>query len=232
MVTIAVQQAAVWPPPSPGPGTTPGEPDVSFLPPLLRRRCSRLTRMMLRVAYDACPGDQRSTLPVVFASRYGEAAVTLDLLQALARREPLTAGVFSHSVHNTQAGIFGIATRNRAMASAVAAGPDTFGAAFLEAVVAAQRGGGAALLVVGDEPLPGPFARFQEEPPLPYAVALLLGPRGVPLDFAPGVGTPRPDPSHRDALRFVGWIGSTEPCLTLGTVTPYTWTRRADPAAS
>ena len=228
-MTIAVERAAVWPPPSPGTAPTAGEPDVGFLPPLLRRRCSRLTRMMLSVAYDVCPADQRSTLPVVFASRYGEATSTLGLLETLARREPLTAGVFSHSVHNTQAGIFGISTRNRAMASAVAAGPDTFGAAFLDGVVAAHREGGAALLVVADEPLPGPFACFQEEPPAPYAVALLLGAAGVRLEFAPGIGTPCPDRSHRDALRFVAWIGSTEPRLTLGAATPYTWTRCADP---
>jgi hypothetical protein len=226
MVTVAVERAAVWPPPAPAGGAMAREPDVGFLPPMLRRRCSRLTRMMLHVAYDVCPADRRSTLPIVFASRYGEAGATLGLLEALARREPLTAGAFSHSVHNTQAGIFGISTRNRAMASAVAAGLDTFGAAFLEAVVAAHRGGGEALLVVADEPLPGAFARFQEEPPLPYAVALLLGAAGVRVDFAPGVGTPRPDPSHRDALRFVGWIESTEPRLTLGAATPYTWTRR------
>ena len=230
-MTIAVERAAVWPPSS-GAGTTAHEPDVGFLPPLLRRRCSRLTRMMLHVAYAVCPAEQRSTLPIVFASRYGEATATLGLLQTLARREPLTASVFSHSVHNTQAGLFGIATSNRAMASAVAAGPDTFGATFLEAVVAAHRGGGAALLVVADEPLPGPFARFQEEPPTAYAVALLLGVSGVCVDFAPGVGTPCPDRSRRDALRFVGWLGSTEPCLTLGAATPYTWTRRADAAAS
>lgn len=226
---IAVERWAAWPPGLETAAAAPGEPDVRFLPPLLRRRCSRLTRMMLHAAFEACPDEQRSTLPMVFASRYGEVTATLELLETLARREPLAASAFSHSVHNTQAGLFAIAAHNRAPASAIAAGPDTFGAAFLEAVVAAHRSTGAALLVVGDELLPPTFARFQEEPAMPYAVALVLGPGGRRLDFAPGTGAPRPARRQPDALRFLEWLASAERRLTLGTGTPYTWTRLEGP---
>ena len=222
MVRIGVERWAAWP----SPGAATAEPDVGFLPPLLRRRCSRLTRMMLHAARAACPDERRATLPIVFASRYGEVAVTVGLLEALARREPLTASAFSHSVHNAQAALFTIAEHNQAPASAVAAGPDTFGAAFLEAVVAADRGGGAVLLVVGDEPLPPTFARFEDGPPLSYAAALVLGPTGTPLEFAPATAALPLPPVQPDALRFLEWLVSSEPCLTLGIRTAYTWTRR------
>jgi hypothetical protein len=204
------------------------EPDVSFLPPLLRRRCGRLTRMMLHVAFRVGGPDDLATVPVVFASRYGDMAGTITLLQALARREPLTAAGFSHSVHNAPPGLFSIAAKNRGMASAVAAAGDTFGGAFLEAVAAMHRGGhDRALLVVADDALPDVFARYQEEPAGAYAVALALGPEGTRLRFEPGVGTAPAPTAAPHALEFVRWLDDRGETLTLGTRTPYTWTRSA-----
>jgi hypothetical protein len=229
VVTVAVERAAAWPPVLDDPA--PATPDVSFLPPLLRRRCSPLTRMMLHVAHAACPEPERARLPLVFASRYGEARATVTLLENLARRQPLTASGFSHSVHNAQAALFSIATGNRQPASAVAGGPGTFGSAFLEALVAAHRSDGAALLVVADDPLPPVFARFQAPPALSYAVALLLRLDAAGLAFEAGDGSVAADRSTPEAVRFVRWLASTEPRLALGTTPMYTWTRRApDPA--
>jgi Beta-ketoacyl synthase, N-terminal domain len=202
------------------------EPDVSFLPALFRRRCSRLTRMMLHVAHSACSAEQLGILPVVFASRYGEAGATLALLRTLARRQPLTAAGFTHSVHNAQAGLFSIAANNRVGASAIAAGGDTFGAAFLEVVAAMHRGRhGGGLLVVADEVLPDLFARFQIEPPVPYAVAVRLGQDGPRLGFEPGVGKVPRVSALPHALQFVRWLETDDLAITLGTRTPYTWTR-------
>ncbi len=184
--------------------------------------------MMVYVAYAVCPAHESRAVPVVFASRYGEAGATLALLRTLARREPLSATAFSHSVHNAQAGLFSIAARNQSAASAVAAGGDTFGAAFLEAIATMQRGRHhRALLVVADETLPEAFARFQEEPPVTYAVAIVLGRQGIRLDFKPTAGprccrSPRPH-----ALQFVDWLESSGGSLTLGTRRTYTWTRLA-----
>jgi hypothetical protein len=218
MIEVAVAQWAMW--------TADTEPDVSFLPPLLRRRCSRLTRTMLDVAYRVCSDEDRGAVPVVFASRYAEAAATLGLLQTLARREPLTASGFSHSVHNAQAGLFAIAAKNRSLSSAVAAGRDTFGAAFVEAVAAMRRSRrDTALLVVADEALPDVFAMFQDERPLPYALALLFGPHGIRLGFEPGVGRPSAS-SEPHAVAFARWLDGAGDSLTLGARTPYTWTRR------
>jgi hypothetical protein len=166
-------------------------------------------------------------VPSVFASRHGDVQATLTLLNALARREPVTATAFSHSVHNAHVALFSIATGNRSMASAVAAGPDTFGAAFLEAMGAMHRGGyDRALVVVGDGELPEIFRDVDEDASPAYAVAMLLGPAGVRLKFEVGAGRPAPRSSVPDAVQFVRWL-KTEGAsrLTLGRRTPYSWWR-------
>ena len=209
-----------------------GTPDVGFLPPLLRRRCSRLSRLMLHVAYAACTPQELSALPAVFASRYGETPLTVTLLESLARREPVTASAFTHSVHNTQAGLFSIAAKNRQMTSALAGGSNTFAAAFIEALALMQRaGGGGVLLVVGGEPLPAVLEKFQDEPTAAYALALVLAPSGD----GPGLGlaggradAARPTPAWPQAIEFLRWLLSDEPSLTLGADHrhAWTWTRR------
>src|SRR6185436_1154869 len=49
-----------------------GAPAVKFVPAMQRRRLSRLSRIALQVAFDACPPELRSQVPTVFASRHGE----------------------------------------------------------------------------------------------------------------------------------------------------------------
>jgi hypothetical protein len=219
MIEIAVGSWHVW--------TPAVEPDVSFVPPLLRRRCTRLTKMMLHAALGigAAPAELAS-LPAVFASRHGDIQSTVALLETLARRQPITASAFSHSVHNAQVGLFSIAMGNRGLASAVAGGPDTFGSAFLEATGTMVRGGGdKVLLVVADEELPEMFRRGGEPASVAYAVAMLLGQSGIWMRFEPGVGEPASRSETPDALRFVEWLSAASPSLTLGSRTPYTWTR-------
>lgn len=202
------------------------EPDVSALPPLLRRRCSRLTRMMLHAALRVASMDELAGLPVVFGSRHGEMAGTVALLRTLARREPPTAAAFSHSVHNAPVGLLSIASRNRQMASAVSAGADTFGAAFLETVASMHRGRhDRGILVVADDALPEVFASFEEAGARPYAVAAILGNSGMTVRFEVAAGGSAPRSAQPQALQFVEWLESAAPSLTLGTRTAYTWRR-------
>ena len=200
---------------------------MSFLPALLRRRCSRMTRAMLHVAFRVAAVDELATVPAVFGSRHGEVTATVGLLETLARGQALTAAGFSHSVHNAQAGLFSIATKNRDSTCAVAAGADTFAATFLEAVATMRRGGHArALMVIGDEVVPEAFGGFGIEPTGPYAVALLLGGDGTRLSFRPGTGTV-PEPGDvPQALAFIRWLESGDETLTLGARTPFSWQRR------
>jgi hypothetical protein len=224
---------------APAPLAADGAPVVAFLPPLFRRRCGRLSRMMLRVAFDCCPPDELARVTTVFASRYGDMTATVGLLEALARQEPLKASRFSHSVHNTQAGLFSIAAGNRQASCAMAAGHETFPCAFLEAQSVLTRGTGTGvLLVVGDEPLPPVLAPFADDPPAAYAVALLLASApgdaaGVALQL--GAGGEPGAPPWPPAIEFLRWLLSAESGLTLGSGRRrWTWRRgqRAAEAAA
>ena len=50
----------------------------------------------------------------VFASRHGSINESIELIECVARGQPLSPAKFSHTVHNAQAGLFSIAARNRA----------------------------------------------------------------------------------------------------------------------
>jgi hypothetical protein len=211
-----------------------GAPDVAFLPPLLRRRCGRLSRMMLKVAFGCGSPDELARVSTVFASRHGDTAATVALLECLARGEAVSANRFSHSVHNTQAGLFSIAASNREPASALAAGRNTFGCAFLEATGVLRRAGaGRVLLVIGDEPLPPVLARFADEPQAAYAVALLLEtdvqPDAIVLEVGREDGRGgrgEPGISWPNAAEFLRWSLSAEPVLTLAhAASRWTWRR-------
>lgn len=196
-----------------------GQPEVPFLQASVRRRATRLTRLMLRVAFDCTCEEERPTLRSVFASRHGAIHVAVKIVASIARGEAVSPLQFSHSVHNAQAGLFSIATGNREASSSVSARDDTFGHGFLEAVLQLQRTPAApVLLVVGDEPVPRPLARLVEEPETAYAVALLLARdgEGTRLDFGiDAAHAPRKDPGWQDALEFVRFLACEAPELSL-----------------
>jgi hypothetical protein len=191
--------------------------------------------MMLKVAFGCGGPSLLLGIPTVFASRHGDTTTTIELLECLASKKPVSANQFSHSVHNTQAGLFTIATGNRRPASALAAGRDTLGCSFLEGLGVLQRlGGGSVLLVIADEPLPPVLSPFVDEPQAAYAVAFLLEPHDGPGAITLSLGD---DPDSGDLpvaapwpqpVEFLRWIVSGEPTITLASpACRWTW-RRAD----
>lgn len=196
-----------------------GQPDVPFLPAPMKRRATRLTRMMLRVAFDCSEGEDRSALRTVFASRHGAIHVAVRILASIARGETVSPLQFSHSVHNAQAGLFSIATGNRQASSSIAAREDSFGHGFLEALLHMERAPETpVLLVMADEPVPDNLAHLVEEPATAYALALLLARdgEGTPLDFRmEPTHAPRKERPWPDALEFVRFLVSNEEALAL-----------------
>jgi hypothetical protein len=209
-----------------------GQPDVPFLPALLRRRCSPLARIMLTTAFD-CTGDaDRSSLRTVFASRHGNINESIDMLERLARRQPLSPTRFSHTVHNAQAGLFSIAADNCQPSSSMAAGPDTFACGFLEALTHLQREPDRpVLLVMADVPLAPTFAALVTECVASYGVALRLvaAGDGVPVRFGCGTAAAPLEPGDwPEAIEFLRWLLGDEPRLDLGLArTRFTWQRAA-----
>lgn len=152
---------------------TPALPQV---PAMQRRRFSRLSRMMLDVAFQCEPAPQCRS---VFASRHGELNRTIDLLHSVIIREPLSPMGFSQSVHNTASGLFGILSDNRAASTSIAAGTRSLSQAMVEAYAQLCEDPTPLLLVFGDDPVPPVYNDYTEEFELPLALGMVLAPEAT-----------------------------------------------------
>ena len=198
---------------APGPLQTEGQPEVKFLPSAVRRRSTRLTRMMLQAAFDCCGEALRSDVRTVFASRHGAIHVAVHILESIVSGKPVSPMQFSHSVHNAQAGLYSIAAGNREASSSLAGEADTFGSAWIEAMLHLERAPDTpVLLVIGDEPVPPKLLPLVDETPASYAVALLLrraheSADGVALTLEasepPEIASPLAWPQ---AIQFIAWL--------------------------
>jgi hypothetical protein len=200
-----------------------GAPAVKFVPAMQRRRLSRLSRMALQAAFDACPPELRSQVSTVFASRHGESELCVALLSDIVRDLALSPTQFSHSVHNTQAALYSIEAGNGGPSTSVAAQQDTFCAGLVEALGLCRRHRPLpTLLVVADEPWPKVFRSFDDELPASYGAAWLveegLGSEGMSfeMELVPSAA-PVHDASPRwpDALLFLAWMLGDETEFTL-----------------
>jgi len=152
------------------------QPDVSFLPALLRRRLDRYGRMALHTAWPCCEGEE--TVQTVFASRHGALNRTMELLNALAREETLSPTLFTLSVHNSVAGLLSIARKDRGASTAMAAGPDTLILSLLEGAAMVHEGARRVLVIYVDDTVPKIYqSQTTAEANRPFAVALLLTPQ-------------------------------------------------------
>lgn len=150
-------------------------PDVNFLPPMFRRRISTVSRTALRVAYDCVGTEGARKCGSVFASRYGEQEMTLQLLNSIVAGVPLSPTHFSVSVHNVASGLFSIANKNHHSSTAVAAMENTFSMGMLEAACQwLRKPDQPVLFVMSDEPTPDLYQQYISAPPLLYGLALLL----------------------------------------------------------
>jgi Beta-ketoacyl synthase, N-terminal domain len=149
------------------------QPDVSYLPGLLRRRLDRFGRMALTTAWPCAQG--LDAVRYVFASRHGALNRTVELLVALADNNLLSPTMFTLSVHNSVPGLFAIARGDRSPATAMAAGADTLGLSILEAASMIAESGAPVLLTYADDALPDPFRGLVSETGVrPFAISLLL----------------------------------------------------------
>jgi len=164
------------------PGLPVGEEQapVAQMPAMLRRRLGPLGRMAAQAAYD-CQGP--AGIPVVFASRYGDASRSLALLRDYSLGELVSPADFALSVHNAIGAMYSIARRDTANFSSIAAGGASAAAAVVEAAGLLADGASEVLLVCYDAPLPGAYSAFGNEPPASYAWAWRVG--------HPAAGQPR-----------------------------------------
>src|SRR5262249_6905964 len=136
---------------------------------------------------------------------------------------------FSHSVHNTQVGLFSIFAGNRRPSMSVASAHDTFAHGFLEALSLLHRERGRPVLfVVGDEPLPGALDGLDSAPRCAYALGLRLEP-GADLRLSLArAQSDAPARAWPDALEFLRWwLGDTRELRLPHAPREWIWTRSA-----
>jgi hypothetical protein len=190
-------------------------PACAHIPPLLRRRCSFLARMVLDVAFRVCEETQTPPHQVhtIYCSRHGEMQTLRTLFDDLAAASPLSPTFFGNAVHHTPTGYWSITAQNPLISRTISGGEQSFAYGYLEAsCLLSQYPEQPVLLVVADEILPEPFATAQHSPPLSYAVALLLRAGGnegsISLQFgrsAPGT-TKVPVYYSEPVCDFLHWL--------------------------
>lgn len=224
-----VEDAAAWQvwAAAPRPLQAEGHPDAAFLPAMLRRRCTPLTRLVLTAAFGALADDEGPRVRSVFATRHGSINESIELLRQVVAQERLSPTKFSHTVHNAQAGLFCIAAGNRQASSSLAACADTFACGWLEALTLLERDPVTPVLfVTSDVPLDSTFAALVKEPLGAYGLGLLLAREGdgpaFDLDLrGRGEAGAHPWP---DAAEFLRFLLAGEARLELGR---FGWTRAA-----
>jgi Beta-ketoacyl synthase, N-terminal domain len=160
------------------------DPDGALLPANERRRSTAGVRWAVHVAQEAMAQSQLDPRDVatVFASSGGEMGVLDQLCRALTTTERIISPtLFHHSVHNTAAGYWGIATSCQQSSTALSCYDDSCAAGLLEAVTYATMENRPVLFVSYDLPAPDPLIRARPIQSA-FAAALVLTP-------APPAGT-------------------------------------------
>ena len=161
-------------------------PDVSFVPMMTRRRLSPVERAALHVAWKVFerPDDtpevalpEKGTVPVVFASRWGEIGTTLKLMRQMHIEGEMSPAAFSSSVHNAAPGAWSLLTKNTAPYTAIAARERTYEMGLLEAETQLKASKCEAVLYVyAEESPPSYYQPLLQETTPSHSVAMLIAP--------------------------------------------------------
>ena len=152
-------------------------PDVSVIPPMLRRRLNQLGRACASEVLRHI-GDQPQT-PVVYCSQHGDIERTLNVLSELVDGEPVSPMHFSLAVHNAICGVLSIQVGNKANISALAAGENGLVPVLLEAAGILQEGAERVICVLCDVVLPDVYRDAQSKPDRAYALCFEMVPDGA-----------------------------------------------------
>ena len=127
-------------------------PDVSFVPPLVRRRLSPLQKIYFSLARQIEPPAPIPPIPpiFIFASRDGEDTLTRRIVDDFHADGSVSLHRFSSSVYNAAPGLWSVFTKNVAPYTAIAAGDDTIECGLIE-TLAALKSGRDAVLVYAEE---------------------------------------------------------------------------------
>ncbi|MFT3709641.1 MAG: beta-ketoacyl synthase chain length factor [Archangium sp.] len=146
-------------------------PPLTEVPAMQRRRVEKMGRLAFQVAQWA-QGESKGS-PLIFASRHGDVGRSKELLESLAKNEPLSPTSFALSVHNAIGAQYSIIRQDRAPVSAISNGRYTLEAAVLEAVTQLAETD-EVLLVAYEASVPEFYEKWLDEPQSDFAFAWKL----------------------------------------------------------
>ena len=138
-------------------------PKPSYYPKAQLRRLSPFSKVILHCL--DIPQALTENLPLVFASRHGDLAKTVQLIKGAALGEELSPTQFTLSVHNATTGLFGIATNNRAPTTTISAGDNTFVEGLVEAMMQCQQEKTDVIYSYCDFDVPEEYHQFEKRQP-------------------------------------------------------------------
>ncbi len=190
-----------------------GNPDVEVIPPIQRRRASRLSKMVLSTALDVAAEQEIDYS--IFCSQHGEIVRTREILRSISEREEISPTAFAQSVHNTGSGLYTIIAKSNAPSTSIASGANTFAFAWIEAqAYLANNPEHKVMLVNCDEVLPEDYQRHSERVHCDHALAMMLSAAdGTGIDMngiSPGAENPLPQ-----GPQFLAWLLSDEAAFTV-----------------
>lgn len=147
-------------------------PDVSFIPPMLRRRMSALEKIAIALASKIIP--ENTDYITVFASRFGEWNQTIKLIQQFYNDKEMSPAGFSNSVHNAMPGHLSLLTHNKKSYTSIAAGDKTIENAMLNAITGAKP----VLFIYAEEKSPQEYNNIVETPVPSHGLAMFISDSG------------------------------------------------------
>ena len=152
------------------------QPKLEFLPSLVKRRFSQLSRMALHVGHELLNSSPSGKInDLVFASRHGELKRQLDVSEALIENGELSPAMFSYSVFNAPAALLSLTNNIKGITRAVYDGSDSFGIGFLQSALLVSSGRVNRLLYVfGEEKTPEVYQGISGDLAAPFAVGFTL----------------------------------------------------------
>ncbi len=200
MTSVYVDGIGLWAPRLPGweaarailrgeaqiPSGPAPRPAPALLAPTERRRAPDSVAVALEVAASACAAArcEPRSVPSVFASAYGDPAVSDAVCEQLVRAPLDTSPTkFHNSVHNAAAGYWAIATGCLQPYVSLSAHRHTFGTGLVTAVLHVLSEGARVLFVAYDIEARGPLGTMAQSRGM-LGAALVLVPQATPQSLA------------------------------------------------
>jgi len=148
-------------------------PDVSFIPPMLRRRMNTVEKIAVALASKTAP--EHTDYRVVFASRFGEWGQTIKLIRQFYEDKEMSPAGFSNSVHNAAMGQLSLLTHNKNSYTSIAAGEKTIENALLDAIT----GDKPVLFIYAEERTPDEYEKILDKPVLSHGCTIFIDKSGI-----------------------------------------------------